>query len=112
MTSSDNSTANRVTYPSVSAIVDEFRKHFGDSVHVHVHVHVKGGAELLSGKSFGWNPPPSPNCDSCTGHDGNPGCERMDRVVYPDEKPDPANVFCGFRLSKPIVHKEQTCGKY
>ena len=86
--------ANREAYPAVASIVDEFEAAFGVG-----QVRVIGGQDFASGRSFGWNSPPSPNCDSCTGHDGGPGCDRMDRVVYGHDKPEPNKVFCGYRLA-------------
>ena len=83
--------ANRAAFPGVSKIVDEFREAFGDGVRV------EGGQE--GGKTFGTLHIPSPNCDGCTGHDGKPGCDRMDYVSPGDEQPDPAHVFCGYRLA-------------
>jgi len=86
--------ANREAYPAVASIVDEFEAAFGVG-----QVRVIGGRDFTNGRSFGWNPPPSPNCDSCTGHDGGPGCDRMDSVAYGHDKPEPSKVFCGYRLA-------------
>lgn len=83
--------ANREAYPSVAAIVDEFEAVFDK-------LKVLGGRDDVSGKEFGWNPPPSPACDSCTGHDGGAGCEWMDSVAYGHDAPDPERVFCGHRM--------------
>lgn len=101
--------ANREAYPAVASIVDEFEAAFGVGA-----VRVLGGTDFTTGRSFAWNAPPSPNCDSCTGHDGSPGCDRMDRVVYGHEKPEPGKVFCGYRLAKSqrIVEKEKERGHW
>jgi hypothetical protein len=97
---------NRASFPSVTAIVDEFRLYFG-------YVKVLGGRDFVTGKEFGWNPPPSPNCDSCTGHNGGLGCDRMDRVVYGHDKPEPSKVFCGYRLksASPINKPNMKAGQ-
>ncbi|MFA6204411.1 MAG: hypothetical protein WC710_14630 [Gallionella sp.] len=93
--------AKRAAFPSVTAIVDEFRLHFGDGVRA------LGGRDFVTNREIGWNPSPSPNCDACTGHDGSPGCSRMDRIAYGHDKPEPDKVFCGFRLVKMPVIKEK-----
>jgi hypothetical protein len=97
--------ANREAFPAVASIVDEFTAAFGP-------VKVLGASDFTTGKSFGWVPPPSPNCDSCTGHDereGNVACSRMDYIAEGHDKPEPTKVFCGFRLARSkrvVVAKE------
>jgi hypothetical protein len=94
--------AKRAAMPSVAAIVDEFRAVFGPGVYA------LGGQDFVTNLQSGWNPPPSPNCDSCTGHDGSPGCDRMDRVAYGHDKPEPSKVFCGYRLkSAPKIEEKK-----
>jgi hypothetical protein len=93
--------AKRAAFPSVSAIVDEFRLHFGDGIRA------IGGRDFVTGRETGWNPPPSPICDICTGHDGGNGCDRMDRVAYEHDKPEPSKVFCGYRLKRAPVIEEK-----
>jgi hypothetical protein len=94
--------AKRAAFPSVTAIVDEFRVYFGEGVRA------LGGRDFVTGMETGWNPPPSPNCDSCTGHDGGPTCDRMDRVAYGHDKPEPGKVFCGYRLRKaPVIENKR-----
>lgn len=69
---------NRAAFPSVAAVVDEFRAAFGE-------VKVLGGTELATGKSFGngggeqWL--------GCVGCDGRRECDHPDR----------ATSFCGYR---------------
>ena len=94
--------ANREAFPAVASIVDEFTAAFGP-------VKVLGGSDFATGKSFGWVPPPSPNCDACTGHDGRTGCERMDVVAHGHDMPRPDMVFCGFRMvmGRGVVDVEQ-----
>ena len=97
--------ANRAAFPAVSQIADEFRDVFGGGVKV------LGGKE--GGKSFGVLRVPSPNCDSCTGHDGGEGCNRMDYVALGGERPDPARVFCGYRIALPLnSHPIEVYRKY
>lgn len=93
--------AKRAAFPSVTAIVDEFRRHFGDGVRA------LGGRDFVTNRETGWNPPPSPNCDSCTGHHGGPTCDRMDRVAYGHDKPEPSKVFCGYRMARSPVFEEK-----
>lgn len=102
--------ANREAYPAVASIVDEFEAAFGVG-----QVRVLGGRDFTNGRSFGWNPPPSPNCDTCTGHDereGKGACSRMDRVAYGHDKPEPSKVFCWYRLARSprIAEREQAKG--
>jgi hypothetical protein len=99
--------AKRAAMPSVAAIVDEFRDVFGPGVYA------LGGIDFVTKLQSGWNPPPSPNCDACTGHDdgeGNGSCSRMDRVAYSHDKPEPSKVFCGYRLAmaSPINKPEES----
>lgn len=94
--------AKRAAFPSVTQIVDEFRVHFGDGIRA------IGGRDFVTGRETGWNPPPSPNCDSCKGHDGSSGCERMDRVAYGHDRPEPSKVFCGYRLkTAPVIEEKK-----
>lgn len=101
--------AKRAAMPSVAAIVDEFRAVFGPGTYA------LGGVDFVTKLQSGWNPPPSPNCDACTGHDereGKGACSRMDRVAYGHDKPEPSKVFCGYRLARSprIAEREQTKG--
>ncbi|MFA5824798.1 MAG: hypothetical protein WC825_02365 [Gallionellaceae bacterium] len=100
--------ANREAFPAVAQIVDEFTAAFGA-------VKVLGGTEFTTGQSFGWVRPPSPNCDSCTGHDereGNGACSRMDYIAEGHDRPEPSKVFCGYRMARSprIAEKEQAKG--
>lgn len=85
--------ANRARMPAVTGIVAEFESVFGKG-----QIRVLGGEDFQTGCKVGWVPPPSPNCDTCAGHDGRPGCDRMDRVSYGHDRPRPDAVFCGYRL--------------
>lgn len=88
---------NRELIPAVSEIAAQFRKVFGK-------VSVLGGKDFTTGVSFGTVQAPSPNCASCKGHTGkhNGECDRMDYIVPGDDKPNPARVYCGYRL--PAAH--------
>ena len=87
--------ANRLAFPAVTAIVDEFRAVFGESVKV------LGGEDYATGKSFGVMPDRS----ACVGCDG--------KVCGLAE----VGVFCGFRLVIPrdplpmTVHRKHGIGK-
>lgn len=97
--------AKRAAFPSVTAIVDEFRAVFGDGVRA------LGGEDLVTGRSTGWVQPPHPNCDACTGHDGSDGCDRMDYIAHGHDKPEPGKVFCAYRLKHAPVLDDETKGK-
>jgi hypothetical protein len=90
---------NRQLIPAVSEITRQFRAVFGA-------VSVLGGKDFTTGVSFGLVQTPSPNCSSCTGHTGRHygECDRMDYIAPGDDKPDPARMFCGYRLAgAPVV---------
>jgi len=97
--------AKRAAMPSVAAIVDEFRAVFGESTYA------LGGQDFVTNLQSGWNQPPHPNCDACTGHDGSDGCDRMDYIAHGHDKPEPGKVFCGYRLARAPSEQEVKKGK-
>lgn len=93
---------NKQLIPAVVEIAGQFRKVFGE-------VSLLGGQDFTTGVSFGLVPAPAPNCSSCKGHTGrtNGECDRMDYIVPGDSAPDPARVFCGYRLASSTVKKQE-----
>jgi len=77
--------ANRAAFPSVAAVVDEFREAFGDDVRV------LGGVEIATGASFG---PVEEAWAGCVGCGGERPCDHPQR----------ATSFCGYRSSNEMTH--------
>lgn len=77
--------ANRAAFPSVAAVVDEFRSAFGDDVVV------LGGVEVATGAAFG---KVEDEWEGCRGCDGARLCDHPQR----------ATSFCGFRQGEEKAH--------